>query len=258
MTTTSRPTHPQQTRTGNPNDRGLDLRSAIGGVRQRTPRRLGQWAAAVLFIVIVVLGLLALFQSQSDRVEVLAVTRNVPAGQVIKDGDLRPLEVAGVSGAIAATDIDTVVGKRAAAGLVEGQVLTDAALTDELVPGETERVVAIALPVGRVPGGLSVGDVVSVIVVPVEGAEGASEQLRAPVVLSQAASVQSVGDTPEGGRVVTVLVDASEADQIAAYSAAGQVTIVQAPITSRDTSSDTSSDTGGDMSRDTGSDAAGE
>lgn len=219
-------------------DQGFDVRTALGEARQLAPRRLGQWAAAVLFVVIVVIGLLALFQSQSDRVEVLAVIDAVPAGQVIEDGDVRLVEVAGVAGAIPATAIDSVVGSRAAAGLVEGQVLTDAALTDELVPGEEERVVAISLPNGRVPGSLAAGDVVSVIVVPVEGAEGSSEQLLAPVVLSQAASVQSVGDTPEGGRVVTVLVDAGEAEQVAAYSAAGQVTIIQAPLSSRDMAGD--------------------
>ena len=235
MTMTSGRTNTQRSGSRGSRDAGLDLRSTLGEVRQRAPRRLGQWAAAVLFVVIVVLGLLALFQSQSDRVEVLAVTDAVPAGQVIEESDVRSVEVAGVTGAIPATDIDSVVGKRAAAGLVEGQVLTDAALTDELVPGEEERVVAISLPNGRVPGGLSAGDVVSVIVVPVEGAEGSSEQLEAPAVLSQAASVQSVGDTPEGTRVVTVLVEAGEAEQVAAYSAAGQVTIIQAPLSSRDT-----------------------
>lgn len=238
MTMTSGRTNTQRGGSRGSRDQGLDLRSTLGEVRQRAPRRLGQWAAAVLFVVIVVLGLLALFQSQSDRVEVLAVTDAVPAGQVIEESDVRSVEVAGVAGAIPATDIDSVVGKRAAAGLVEGQVLTDAALTDELVPGEEERVVAIALPNGRVPGGLSAGDVVSVIVVPVEGAEGSSEQLEAPAVLSQAASVQSVGDTPEGSRVVTVLVEAGEAEQVAAYSAAGQVTIIQAPLSSRDPSGD--------------------
>ncbi len=46
--------------------------------------------------------------------------------------------------------------------------------------------------------------------------------------------MQSVGDTPEGSRVVTVLVDAGEAEQVAAYSAAGQVTIIQAPLSSGD------------------------
>ena len=234
MTMTSGRSNTQWSGSRGSRDQGLDLRSTLGGVRQRAPRRLGQWAGAVLFVVIVVIGLLALFQFQSDRVEVLAVTDAVPAGQVIEEGDVRPVEVAGVAGAIPATDIDSVVSKRAAAGLVEGQVLTEAALSDELVPGEDERVVAIALPNGRVPGGLSAGDVLSVIVVPVEGAEGSSEQLQAPTVLSQAASVQSVGDTPEGGRVVTVLVGAGEAEQVAAYSAAGQVTIIQAPLTNRD------------------------
>lgn len=239
MTMTSGPANTQRAGSRGSRDQGLDLRSTIGEVRQRAPRRLGQWAASVLFVVIVVIGLLALFQSQSDRVEVLAVTGPVPAGQVIEEGDLRPIEVAGVAGAIPATDVDSVVGQRAAAGLVEGQVLTEAALTAELVPGEDERLVAIPLPNGRVPGGLSAGEVVSVIVVPVEGAEGSSEQLQAPTVLATAAWVQSVGDTPEGGRVVTVLVDAGEAEQVAAYSAAGQVTIIQAPITTSGTSGDT-------------------
>ena len=233
MTMTSG-TNTQRTNGRGSRDQGLDLRSTIGEVRQRAPRRLGQWAASILFVVIVVIGLLALFQSQSDRVEVLAVTGSVPAGQVIESGDVRVVKVAGVTGAIPAIDIDSVVGKRAAAGLVEGQVLTDAALTDVQVPGDDERLVAIDLPNGRVPGGLAAGDMVSVLVVPVEGAEGSSEQLQAPTVLSQAARVQSVGDTPEGGRVVTVLVDDAEAEQVAAYSAAGQVTILQAPLSAGD------------------------
>jgi hypothetical protein len=222
--------HTQRSGSWDSRGQGLDLRSTIGEVRQRAPRRLGQWAASILFVVIVVIGLLALFRSQSDRVDVLAVTGSVPAGQVIEPSDVRPVEVAGVAGAIPATDVDSVVGKRAAAGLVEGQVLTESALTDEQVPGDDERLVAVDLPNGRVPGGLAAGDVVSILVVPVEGAEGATEQLQAPTVLSQAAQVQSVGETSEGGRVVTVLVDAGEAEQVAAYSAAGQVTIIQAPL----------------------------
>lgn len=229
MTTTTN-TNTQRTGSRSTRDQGLDLRSTIGEVRQRAPRRLGQWAAALLFVVMVVIGLLALFQSQSDRVEVLAVTGSVPAGQVIKSGDLRSVEVAGVAGAIPAADVASVVGKIAGAGLVKGQVLTEAALTDEQVPGDSERLVAVDLPNGRVPGGLAAGDVVSVLVVPVEGAEGSSEQLEAPTMLSQGARVQSVGTTPEGGQVITVLVDEAEAERVAAYSAAGQVTIIQAPL----------------------------
>jgi len=212
-------------------DQGLDLRSTLGQVTQKAPRRLGQWAASVLFVVMVVVGLVALFQSQSDRVEVLVVTNPVPAGQVVQAGDVRPAEVAGVSGAIPAVDVDSVAGKRATAGLVEGQVLTEAALTDEQVPGDGERLVALHLANGRVPGGLEAGDVVDVLVVPVEGADGTEAELQAPKVLAQSARVESVGKTPEGDRVVTVLVEEGVADPVAAYSAAGKVTVVQAPIT---------------------------
>ena len=98
----------------------LDVGSRLGQVTRRAPRRMGQWAAAVLFVAMVVIGLVALFQSQSDRVEVLVVTDPVPAGQVIERGDLRAAEVAGVSGAIRAADIDEVVGKRAAGGSGRG------------------------------------------------------------------------------------------------------------------------------------------
>jgi hypothetical protein len=211
------------------NDRGLDLRSTLGQVTQKAPRRLGSWAASILFVVMVVIGLVALFQTQGDRVEVLVVTDNVPAGQVIEDGDVRPVEVAGVPGAIEAAEIDSVVGKRAAAGLVEGQVLTDSALSDAAVPGDGERLVALQLPTGRVPGGLAPGDIVNVLAVPAEGAAPAANELQDPQVLAESARVESVVKTPEGNRVVTVLVEEGVAEPVAAYSAAGQVTIVQAP-----------------------------
>lgn len=207
----------------------LEVRSRLGQVKRRAPRRTGQWAAAVLFVALVVIGLVALFQSQSDRVEVLVVTASVPAGQMIDGGDLRSAEVAGVSGAIRAADIEQVVGKRASAGLVDGQILTSRAISDGLVPGAGQRLVALNLPTGRVPGGLSGGDTVVVLSVPVEGADGTKAQLQAPEVLAGSARVQEVGKTPEGAVVVTVLVPADVADSVAAYSSAGQVTIMQAP-----------------------------
>jgi len=210
-------------------DQGLDLRSALGQVTRKAPRRLGSWAAAVLFVVLVVVGLLALFRAQGDRVEVLAVTRAVPVGQVIEPGDVHPIQVAGVPGAVRAVDADTVVGQRAAAGLVEGQVLTAGAVTTEPVPGDGQRLVALQLPPGRVPGGLAPGNYVNVLAVPQEGAAAPSRQLEQPEVLAEGARVESLGSTPEGHKVVTVLIDDALADPVAAHSAAGQVTIVQAP-----------------------------
>lgn len=208
---------------------GLDIRSTLGHVTQRAPRRLGRVAAAVLFVVIVVVGLVALFQQQNDRREVLVVKTPVAAGQVVRAADVGHARVAGVPGAILASEVDSVVGKRAAGGLVEGQVLTEAALTESLVPAAGERLVAIRLETGRVPGGLAPGDLVDVLAVPPDGDPGSSQQLNEPVNLAEGARVDSLGETPDSAVVVTVLVPDAQADAIAAHSATGQVTIVQAP-----------------------------
>lgn len=210
-------------------DPGLDFRSTLGQVTQKAPRSLGKIAASVLFVVLVVVGLVALFQSQNERAEVLVVANPVPAGQVVTAADVEPAEVAGVPDAIAAADVDTVVGMRAAGGLVEGQVLTPAALTDTQVPSAGQRLVAIRLETGRVPGGLAPGDLVDVLAVPPDGDPGSKEQLNQPVKLAQSARVESLGQTPDSAVVVTVLVADAQADPIAAHSATGQVTIVQAP-----------------------------
>ncbi len=208
---------------------GLDFRSTLSQVTQKAPRSMGRIAASILFVVLVVVGLVALFQSQNDRVEVLVMRDPVPAGQVVTAADVAPAEVAGVEGAIAAADVDSVVGKRAAGGLVEGQVLTEAALTDTQVPAAGQRLVAIRLETGRVPGGLAPGDLVDVLAVPPDGDPGSREQLNQPVKLAQLARVDSIGETPDSAVVVTVLVSDAQADPIAAHSATGQVTIVQSP-----------------------------
>lgn len=206
------------------------MRATLGQARQRAPRRLGQLAAAIVFVVLVVVALVALFQAQSGRIEVLVVARSVPAGQVLTEGDFKPVSVAGVPDAIAAANVDSIVGQRAAVGLVEGQVLTQAAVTDTLVPAAGQRLVAIRLDQGRVPGGLAAGDLVDVLVTPPEGDSGVKEQLMSPARLTAAARVDSVGETADSAVVVTVLVPADAADPIAAHSATGQVTIVQAPV----------------------------
>lgn len=211
-------------------DAGLDVRSALDQVTQKSPRRLGQLAASILFVVVVVVGLVTLFESRSDRVEVLVMKNPVAAGQELRAVDLKAAEVAGVPGAIPAAEVGSVVGKRAVTGLVGGQVLTETALTVTAVPAPGERLVAIRLEAGRVPGGLAAGDLVDVLAVPLEGDPGSRDQLDAPTKLAEAARVDSVGETPDSAVVVTVVVKDNQADPIAAHSATGQVTVVQAPV----------------------------
>lgn len=207
----------------------LEDRSSLGWVRRRAPRRTGQWAASILFIALVVAGLVWLFDSQSERVEVLVVGAPVAAGQIVERDDLRSAQVAGVADAVLVSDQASVVGRRAATGLVEGQVLTESALTSRPVPAAGERLVALNLSSGRVPGGLGGGDLVDVLAAPVDGAQVNRQELQAPQLLAEAARVQSVGSSAEGGVVVTVLVRAGEAESVAAFSSASRVTVVQAP-----------------------------
>jgi hypothetical protein len=205
-----------------PNTLGHDL--------PRVPRRYGQWAASVLFIVIAVLLAGWLWQQKGDRQEVLAIARPVPAGAVITMGDLDVVEVAGVAGGIAATESDSVVGSTAAVGLVDGQILTHAMLTSDPAPGPGERVVGLQLDTTRSPTGLVPGDLVVVVAVPPAGDPGTPADLDSPDVLAEEATVTFAEDIEGAGTRLTLLLSKSVAERVSAYVAAGRVALVQAPI----------------------------
>lgn len=202
------------------------------GVKRGLPngsRRYGQWAGTILFVVVMALVVGWLYQSKGDTIEVVVVQTPVAAGQVVESSDLGSAQVSGVGDAIPVSELGAVVGKRAVVGLVEGQVMTANAVTDETVPAEDERLVAVKLPAGRVPAGLASGSHVTIIAVPAEGTTGAKAELDAPAVLAESVVVHAVKTGVDGSLVVSVRVDPADADQVAAYSSAGRVTIVQTP-----------------------------
>ena len=194
------------------------------------PRRYGQWAAAVLLVLVSVLAAGWLWQQKSERVEVLAVSHEVPAGSVITGGDLKLVEVAGVEGAISAAQADQVVGRTAVVGLVRGQVLSVAMLTDDPVPAAGERVVGVQVDGTRAPGGLAPGDRVSVVAVPPTGDASSPSVLAAPTVLADTAAVQSVDVVEGAGTRISLVVPSGVADKVASFGAAGRVALVQGPL----------------------------
>jgi hypothetical protein len=193
------------------------------------PRRYGQRAAAVLFVLVTVLLAGWLWQHRSDRVEVLAVREAVPAGSVVDRGDLTTLQVAGVSGAFGVGDVDSVVGKTATVGLVAGEVLTPDMVTATAVPGPGQRVVGVEVDATRTPSGLSPGDVVSVVAVPPSGDAGTRGELEAPRTLAASATVRSVTVVEGSGTRLTLVVPQALAGRLAAFGAAGRVAVIQAP-----------------------------
>ena len=142
---------------------------SLGHDLPRVPRRYGQWAGAVLFVVMAVLLAGWFWQQKSDQRAVLVIAEPVPAGSVITAKDLEIVEVSGVKGAIPSADSDTVIGSTAAVGLVDGQILTRDMVTSDPLPGPGERVVGLQLDATRAPAGLAPGDVVVVIAVPPDG-----------------------------------------------------------------------------------------
>ncbi|MPZ94087.1 MAG: hypothetical protein GEU96_04040 [Propionibacteriales bacterium] len=210
----------------NPAPRAMSL----GHDLPRMPRRYGQWAGAVLFVIMAVLLAGWFWQQKSDRQAVLVIAEPVAAGAVITSEDLDVVEVSGVRGAIPSVDSGSVVGSTAAVGLVDGQILTRDMVTTDPLPGPGERVVGLQLDATRAPAGLMPGDTVVVLAVPPAGDPSTPGELDAPTVLAPSATVASATAIEGAGTRLTLLVPEPVAERVTAYVAAGRVAVVQAPI----------------------------
>jgi len=203
---------------------------SLGHELPRVPRRYGQWAGAVLFVVMAVLLAGWFWQQKADREEVLAIAHPVAAGTVIAADDLKVVAVAGVASTISSQDAARVAGSTAAVGLVKGQILTPDMVTSKPLPGPGERVVGLQLDATRAPSGLLPGDVVVVLAVPPAGDPSSPSELDNPTVLAPRATVASAEVIEGAGTRLALVVPESVAERVTAYVAAGRVALVQAPI----------------------------
>jgi hypothetical protein len=206
--------------------RGSTLGHDLSGV----PRRYGQWTAAVLIVVFAVLAAGWLWQQRNDRVEVLTLRRDVPAGSVIERSDLAVADVAGLTDAVPADEAETVVGQVAAIPLVAGQVVTVGMATSAPIPGRGQRLVGVELDATRAPNELGPGDQVTVLAVPPTGDASSPVELKTPSVLAETATVVAAEHIEGAGTRLTLLVAKAAADQVAAFGAAGRVALVKAPL----------------------------
>ncbi|MEJ7831860.1 MAG: SAF domain-containing protein [Nocardioides sp.] len=208
----------------------------------KSRRKYGQMLISVLVVIAAVVAGGWLFVNKGGVEEVLVVDQPIAAGHPITEADVRtskdPLLVArsvsGVDGAIPVSEVDSVFGKRTTVALLPGQVLTEDALTSDLLPQEGERLIAVSLPAGRVPATLASGSVVDAIAVPQEGQAGDAQTLDDPTLISAGAAVYSAKQSLDGTVVVTLLIAETDAKTVAAYGAVGQLTLLQAPVTEGD------------------------
>lgn len=222
--------------------KGLPGAASLSKTVNKTPRKYGQMLISVLVVLAAVVAGGWLYVNKGAAHEVLVVDQPIPAGHQITEDDVRtstdPVlvsrSVSGVDDAILVSDVDSVYGKRTTVALVPGQVLTDDALTSELLPEEGDRLIAVNLPAGRIPSTLAPGSVVDAVAVPQEGQGGDKKALDDPVVVAAGATVHSSTQAQDGSYVVTLLISETDARTVAAYGSAGQLTLLQAPIVDSD------------------------
>ena len=218
---------PTATMNGYPWGQGGDGRR-FGRTLPTRQRRPGLVALAVVLIVgLAALGMY-LYQQAGSKIPVLVVAREVPAGHVVDRVDLSTVSVAGPVTAVAAGHIDSVVGEIAAVDLLPNMLLQRSMLTRSSPIAGGQVKVGVAVKPGQAPAeGLSAGDRVEVLQVPVKDATGGS----APQVLTDAAVVFSSEPDPSttGSVVLSLLLPRSVAPLVAAASAGGQIALVQVP-----------------------------
>ncbi|MBN6050733.1 hypothetical protein JYK22_02210, partial [Nonomuraea sp. RK-328] len=198
--------------------------------RQPRQRRRG----LLLFGAIVVAGggVLAFhtINGMSNRTPVVVVTRDVAVGQQITANDVAATMVGADTGAVGSlpgSELQRVIGMRAAADLVKGMLVQSRLVTAQLVPAADEQLVPVALKPSRLPArGLKPGDHVLVVPVPDEQTT-LSRRGAAPGV--EAVVDQVKGPDTDGLVVVDLVVANVYGPSLAALAADGRVALILNP-----------------------------
>ncbi|MGW3627533.1 SAF domain-containing protein [Streptomyces sp. NPDC000880] len=179
-------------------------------------RRLGWVWAGVGAVVVSAVGFTLVAQVVGERDRVLVLARDVPAGRVLKPGDLRAVEVAADVGVVPLADRATVLGRRAKVPLVAGALLAPGQVgTSVDFPPKGFSQVALAVEPGGAPPDLARGERVAVLPGPAgTGAVNDEEEKAASAVAGTVTGVREA-ESAGGPRVVTVLVETGAARRAA-------------------------------------------
>ncbi|MEC4016501.1 hypothetical protein [Streptomyces sp. H27-D2] len=238
-----------QERTAAANHRGSGAAQPVGERLPSAPRerKPALAALAVLLILVGALGATVLVLRAGDRVEVVKITQDVPAGKHVPSSAMKSVMVAADSGVdyVKYSQRDLMATKyRTSTNIVKGSVLVGPMVTDKAGLPEGKVVVGLSLKGGQYPKSLKVGDTVAAYRVGTDAAKGTTGTPGstgasggaggATNLLVQRAQVQDVtvarGDTVSSGDLpVSVTVEQNEAQALAQAASAGEVAVVQVP-----------------------------
>lgn len=183
----------------------------------------------VALAVALIVGLASLgaflYSSAGAKTPVVMMVREVPVGQVIQRSDVTTVPVSGRVVAVAGSNLNTVVGQRAAVTLLPDTLVQRSMLTSGAGLQQGQAQVGVAVRSGQVPAdGLVPGDLVRVVELPAKGAS----QLSARVLAERAEVFAARADPAvSGGTLVTVVVPEGVSTAIASASGAGAVALVK-------------------------------
>ncbi|MFD4482786.1 SAF domain-containing protein [Streptomyces sp. NPDC058471] len=193
-------------------------------------RRPGVIALSLALIAAGGAGVVVLVMQAGHRTQVVTVTRDVQVGEVLTEADLGQASIAldPAVKAVKASDLGSVVGKRAAVELRPGSLLNRSQVTSRSLVNAGEQLVPIGLKPEQVPAtALVPGQKLSLKHVPAQGEEAAdAKESQTPE--SVAARVVKAGKAAPGTGVVVVDVatQAADASRLAAWVSADSVRLV--------------------------------
>jgi hypothetical protein len=192
-------------------------------------RRDPKWIA--LGIVALCLGGLlsyVIYARVATETAVVAAAHTVYRGETIERNDLATVTLRGGSlpHAIPATQLNDLVGKRAAFDLVEGSVISSTSVADSAIPAEGRAIIGLKLAPGRAPSNLLLpASRVRLIAMPAAADSSIADKLGGSIFAGTVIDQSQAADGTS--TLVNIDVDAAAAPTIATLAAQDRVAIVR-------------------------------
>jgi hypothetical protein len=189
-------------------------------------------ALCILLAVVCGLGAATAVNSASDRHRVLAIARDVPAGQILTAADLVVAEVS-ADAAISpmpVADSQSVIGKRSAVDLRKGGLLTASELTSGSQLGDDRQQVGVQIKRGQAPDGtLAPGDKVLAVTTPAADDQDRAQSSDAPPTTIDGQVVSVSRPDASGTVVVNLAVATTDGPLLATRASLGRIALVREP-----------------------------
>lgn len=203
-------------------------------ITQDAPRRQRRPAVIGAGVALAAVGALLsawMYDEAGDRVSVIALAHDVPAGDTISASDLVSAQVASdpALDPVPVSRKGDIIGKTAVTDLPKGTLMTDASVRAGGDVAKGRDIVGVLAKPGQLPAReLRPGDRVLVVSTPEDGSGSGSSQAGKPTMPDSISAVVSrvAGADANGARVVDVAVAGTDSTALAAWAASGHVAIV--------------------------------